>query len=76
MNLMYGGFYLCIPGHGYMENSETEAIETKVWIEPALLSALTSEEILNELFPECKSIMAQLVVMINQPEKWIIKPKE
>ncbi len=58
-----------------LNDSETEATETQVWLELALLSGYISEEIFNELFADYESITAQLVVMINQPEKWIIKPK-
>ena len=59
-----------------LNDSETEATETQVWLELALLSKYISEEIYNELFNEYESITAQLVVMINQPEKWIISPQK
>jgi four helix bundle protein len=58
-----------------LNDSETEATETQVWLELALLSGYISEDIYNEMFTEYESITAQLVVMINQPEKWIIKPQ-
>ena len=58
-----------------LNDSETEATETQVWLELALLSAYISEDVYNEMFAEYESITAQLVIMINQPEKWIIKPK-
>jgi len=58
-----------------LNDSETEATETQVWLELALLSDYISKDIYNEMFAEYESITAQLVVMINQPEKWIIKPK-
>ena len=57
-----------------LNDSETEATETQVWLELALLSDYISKDIYNEMFAEYESITAQLVVMINQPEKWIIKP--
>jgi four helix bundle protein len=57
-----------------LNDSETEATETQVWLELALLSRYISEDTYNEMFAEYESITAQLVVMINQPEKWIIKP--
>jgi len=58
-----------------LNDSETEATETQVWLELALLSGYISEGIYNELFAEYEAIIAQLVIMINQPEKWIIKPQ-
>jgi four helix bundle protein len=58
-----------------LNDSETEATETQVWLELSLLSDYISKDIYNEVFAEYESITAQLVVMINQPEKWIIKPK-
>ena len=58
-----------------LNDSETEATETQVWLELALLSRYISEDTYNETFFEYESITAQLVVMINQPEKWIITPK-
>ena len=58
-----------------LNDSETEATETQVWLELALLSGYISEDTYNEMFVEYESITAQLVVMINQPEKWIINPK-
>lgn len=58
-----------------LNDSETEATETQVWLELALLSRYISEDTYNELFAEYESITAQLVVMINQPEKWTIKPQ-
>ena len=59
-----------------LNDSETEATETQVWLELALLSGYITEEVFNEVFTDYESITGQLVVMINQPEKWIIKPKE
>ena len=58
-----------------LNDSETEATETQVWLELALLSGYITEDVYNELFAEFESITAQLVIMINQPEKWIIVPK-
>lgn len=58
-----------------LNDSETEATETQVWLELAFLSRYISQDIYKEMFAEYESITAQLVVMINQPEKWIIKPQ-
>ncbi len=51
-----------------LNDSETEATETQVWLELAFRSGYISQEINDELFAEYESIIAQLVVMINQPE--------
>lgn len=59
-----------------LNDSETEATETPVWLELAFRSGYISQEINDELFAEYESIIAQLVVMINQPEKWIISPRK
>lgn len=59
-----------------LNDSETEATETQVWLELAFRSGYISQEINDELFAEYESIIAQLVVMINQPEKWIISPRK
>ncbi len=55
-----------------LNDSETEATETQVWLELALRSGYITQEFNEEMFMEYESIIAQLVVMINQPEKWII----
>jgi four helix bundle protein len=57
-----------------LNDSETEATETQVWLELAFRSGYISQELNDEMFAEYESIIAQLVVMINQPEKWIIGP--
>lgn len=59
-----------------LNDSETEATETQVWLELAFRSGYIFQEINDELFAEYESIIAQLVVMINQPEKWIISPRK
>lgn len=59
-----------------LNDSETEATETQVWLELTFRSGYISQEINDELFAEYESIIAQLVVMINQPEKWIISPRK
>ncbi len=59
-----------------LNDSETEATETQVWLELAFRSGYISQELNDELFAEYESIIAQLVVMINQPEKWIISPRK
>lgn len=55
-----------------LNDSETEATETQVWLDLALRSGYITQEFNEELFMEYESIISQLVVMINQSEKWII----
>ncbi len=59
-----------------LNDSETEATETQVWLELALRSGYITKEFNEEMFAEYESIVAQLVVMINQSEKWIIGPQK
>ena len=55
-----------------LNDSETEATETQVWLEISLRSGYIDQTIFEELFDEYEQIISQLVVMINQPDKWII----
>ncbi|HPG32446.1 MAG TPA: four helix bundle protein [Lentimicrobium sp.] len=57
-----------------LNDSETEATETQIWLELALLSGYITEDFRSELFNEYEAIISQLVIMINQSEKWIICP--
>lgn len=59
-----------------LNDSESETTETQVWLELAYRSGYISQKLNDELFAEYESIIAQLVVMINQPEKWIISPRK
>ena len=55
-----------------LNDSETEATETQVWLELAFRSGYITSDINAEMYNEYESIVAQIVVMINQPEKWVI----
>lgn len=59
-----------------LNDSETEATESQVWLELALRSGYITQEFNEEMFMEYESIISQLVVMINQSEKWIIAPQK
>ena len=59
-----------------LNDSETEATESQVWLELALRSGYITQEFNEEMFMEYESIIAQLVVMINQSEKWVIGPQK
>lgn len=48
-----------------LNDSETEATETQVWLELALRSGYISQEIFDEMFAEYESIIAQLGVSLK-----------
>lgn len=56
-------------------DSETEACETQVWLELALLCKYLSEEKTNELIEKYDHLISQLVLMINDADKWVIDIK-
>jgi len=56
-------------------DSETEACETQVWLELALLCKYLSEEKTNELIEKYYHLISQLVLMINDADKWVIDIK-
>lgn len=55
-----------------LSDAETEAAETQVWCELAQKCGYLDAQIANELDHECERIIAQLVRMIDQPERWLI----
>lgn len=57
-----------------LNDCETEAAETEVWLEFAFRTKYISEDTYNELVAVYEQIISQLVLMSNQPEKWIITP--
>ena len=56
-----------------LSDAETEACETQVWIELARRCKYLTDTVASRLDEECAHIIAQLVRMIDKPEKWIIK---
>ena len=56
-----------------LSDAETEACETQVWIELARRCKYLTDTVASPLDEECAHIIAQLVRMIDKPEKWIIK---
>ena len=58
-----------------LSDAETEACETQVWIEFAVrfkyLDAFRAEKLTDTY----EQIMGQLVKMIEEPDKWLIKSK-
>lgn len=58
-----------------INDSETEACETQVWLDLALLCKYLSEEKTNELLDKYDHLISQLVIMINDSDNWIIEKK-
>jgi four helix bundle protein len=56
-----------------LSDAETEACETQVWIEFAHRCKYLTERTALHLDEECDHIIAQLVRMIDNHEKWVIK---
>lgn len=58
-----------------INDSETEACETQVWLEIALRCNYIGEEKTNELIEKYDHLLSQLVLMINDADKWVIEKK-
>src|SRR5580692_2004850 len=58
-----------------LNDAETEAAETQVHTEIAFRHGYLSQEIFNEVDDACDKILAQLVKMIDQADRWVIKPR-
>ena len=56
-----------------LSDAETEACETQVWVELSRRCKYLADTVASRLDKEYDHIMAQIVRMINEPEKWIIK---
>jgi len=56
-----------------LNDAESEATETQTWIELAMRCKYIPDETAEELDEMYERIIGQIVVMINQPEKWTIK---
>jgi four helix bundle protein len=59
-----------------LSDSETEAEETRVWLEISWRCGYISQTEANSLDHEYDKILAQLVTMIDRPEPWLIKPRK
>jgi four helix bundle protein len=58
-----------------INDSETEACETQVWLEFAQLCKYLVEDKANDLLSKYDHLLSQLVLMINDADKWIIEKK-
>ena len=58
-----------------LSDSETEAEETRIWLELARRCKYVSDEVVKDLDGAYDFIIGQLVKMIDQPEKWVIRKR-
>lgn len=58
-----------------LSDAETEAAETQVWAELAFRCGYLKRETFLQLDDACDKIIGQVVKMMEQPEKWLIKSK-
>jgi four helix bundle protein len=58
-----------------INDSETEACETQVWLEIALRCEYLSESITGKLIEKYNHLLSQMELMINDADKWIIEKK-
>lgn len=56
-----------------LSDSETEAAEVQVWTQFSFRCNYITKEVLEKLDDTYDHIMAQIVKMINEVDKWIIK---
>ncbi len=56
-----------------LSDSESEAEETRVWLEFAVRCRYIDDNTFDELDTKYDLIIGQLVKMISEPEKWTIK---
>jgi four helix bundle protein len=59
-----------------LSDSETEACETQIWLEFAKRCNYLDEEIASTLTGKYDHILSQLVLMINDADKWLVKNKK
>jgi len=58
-----------------LSDSETEAAETQVSAEIAMRCGYWNEQTFQEIDERYEKVMAQIVRIVDQPEKWLIKPR-
>ena len=59
-----------------LNDSESEACETQVWVEFARLCNYLDDDACSDLEAAYDQIMGQLSKMISQPEKWLFKNQQ
>jgi four helix bundle protein len=55
-----------------LSDAESEAAETQTWIEFAVRCDYLDREIAKEIFVEYDEVIAMLVTMINNPDRWVL----
>lgn len=58
-----------------LSDAESEACETQVWIEFAYKCHYLNGDILDKLDGKYDHILGQIVKMIEEPDKWVIRTK-
>jgi len=58
-----------------MNDAETEASETQTWLELALRHNYITIQEAAKLDARYEHLLAQIVTMITQPDKWILQPR-
>lgn len=58
-----------------LSDAESEACETQTWIEFALRCGYMESDRAKELDTQYEHILSQLVTVINQSDRWIVKTK-
>jgi four helix bundle protein len=58
-----------------LSDAESEACETQVWIQFAYRCQFIDDKLYNKLDDKYEHIMGQLVKMIEESDKWLIKIK-
>jgi four helix bundle protein len=56
-----------------LSDSEAEAAETQVWLDYSFECGYITKDIYHKFYQEYDKILGKLVMMIYQPEKWILK---
>jgi four helix bundle protein len=56
-----------------LSDSETEACETQIWLEFSLACKYIDERVFVRLNEKYEKILGQIIKMINEPEKWVIR---
>ena len=56
-----------------LSDAETEAEETSVWLEFSFRCKYLDQSTTKELDDTCDRILAQLVTMIQEPDKWLLR---
>jgi four helix bundle protein len=59
-----------------LSDAETEAAETQVHAEIAWRSGYLREAQFHQIDTACDQIIGQIVKMVDQPEKWLIRPRK